>query len=219
MRPYAKGVYHPFAWRGWWDFGCGALGDMACHTMNMPYMGLGLRNPISVQAETSGHDKDYYPQWSKIVYEFAETPERPAVKLYWYDGGQLPSEEILGREVPKAGCLVVGEKGKLLTTGDYGEDMDLTGVEEPKVEFEESPGHFEEWIRAIKEGKPAMSNFTDYSGPLTEMVLLGNLAVWVAASGKGEKVEWDAKNMKCTNISGLEQIIKPTYRTGYTLDA
>jgi hypothetical protein len=192
---------------------------MACHTMNMPYMALDLRNPASVQAETSGHNKDSFPSWSKITYEFPTLGARPAVKLYWYDGGQLPEQEIVGGPVPPAGCLVVGDKGKLFTSGDYGEDMKLIGVEAPKdVKFVESPGHFAEWIRAIKGGEPAMSNFPDYSSQLTEMVLLGNLAVWVAATGKGEKVQWDAANMKCTNISGLEPIIKPTYRAGYTLD-
>jgi predicted dehydrogenase len=219
MRPYAKGVYHPFAWRGWWDFGCGALGDMACHTMNMAYMALDLFDPISVQATSSGHNKDSYPKWSKIVYEFAENANRPAMKLYWYDGGQLPSEEVVGEAVPAAGCLVIGEKGKLFTGGDYGADMKITGVDVPKdVKFVESPGHFEEWVRAIKGGEQAKSNFVDYSGPLTEMVLLGNLAVWVADSGEGQKIEWDAKNMKSTNVSGLEALIKPTYREGYVLD-
>jgi predicted dehydrogenase len=218
MRPYAKGVYHPFAWRGWWDFGCGALGDMACHTMNMPYMALGLRDPISAQAVSSGHNKDSYPKWSKIVYDFAATPERPALKLFWYDGGQLPSEEIVGEKVGESGCLVIGEKGKLFTGGDYGADMKLSVPEPTDVKFVESPGHFEEWVQAIKGGPAPMSNFPDYSGPLTEMVLLGNLAVWVADKGEGDKIQWDAKNMKCTNIEGLETLVKPTYREGYTLD-
>ena len=86
------------------------------------------------------------------------------------------------------------------------------------IKWTKSPGHFEEWVRAIKGGEPAMSNFPDYAGGLTETILLGNLAVWVAATGKGEKIEWDAKNMKSTNIAGLETIVKPIYRPGYTLD-
>ncbi|HTU27437.1 MAG TPA: Gfo/Idh/MocA family oxidoreductase, partial [Pirellulales bacterium] len=86
-RDYADG-YHPFAWRGWWDFGSGALGDMGCHMMNQPYMALDLRDPISVMAETSGHNKESYPKWSIIQYEFAATDKRPAVKLTWYDGGK-----------------------------------------------------------------------------------------------------------------------------------
>ena len=88
----------------------------------------------------------------------------------------------------------------------------------PEVKYTESPGHFEEWVRAIQGGPPAMSNFADYSAGLTETMLLGNLAVWVADKGKGQRVEWDAKNMRSTNVAGLEPIIKPTYRAGYTLD-
>jgi predicted dehydrogenase len=232
MRDYAEG-YHPFKWRGWWDFGTGALGDMACHTVNMPYWALDLRDPISVQAETSGHNKDSYPASSKIVYEFAATDKRPAVKLYWYDGGNLPEENVIGdmydlykKEIEKnkkflgSGCVVIGDKDTLYIPGDYAErSTRLSGNKPlPDAQFVKSPGHFEEWVRAIKGGEPAKSNFPDYAGPLVETVLLGNLAVWVANTGKGEKVEWDAKNLKCTNIQGLEPIIKPTYRSGYTLD-
>jgi len=78
-RPYGNG-YHPFSWRGWWDFGCGALGDMACHTFNMPFAALNLRDPVSVQAETSGHNKDSYPKWSVIAFDFPATDKRAAVK-------------------------------------------------------------------------------------------------------------------------------------------
>ncbi len=222
-RPYAKG-YHPFAWRGWWDFGTGALGDIACHVVSMPFMGLDLRNPRSAVAETSGHNKDSFPLWSVITFEFAATAERPALTLTWYDGGKLPPEELYGgREtllklppnagvgksgtLPKTGCLAIGSKGLLLNNS-----LLKGGVPVP-VKFPHSPGHFEEWIRAIKTGQPAMSNFPDYAGPLTETVLLGNLAVWA-----GEKIEWDAANMKVTNVDGLEPMIKPTYRQGYTLD-
>ncbi len=235
-RPYANG-YHPFAWRGWWDFGTGALGDMACHTVNMPYMALNLRDPAAVQAETSGHNKDSYPKWSIITFDFPALGDRPALKLFWYDGGKIPGNELLAemkelykQEITEAhqqdqnflcsGCVVVGEKGTLYAPSDYAEkSQKLSGNKPlPEVQYPQSPGHFEEWIRAIKGGEPAMSNFPDYAGGLTETILLGNLAVWVAASGKGEKVEWDAKNLKSTNIAGLEPIVKPTYRAGYTLD-
>jgi predicted dehydrogenase len=218
-RPYADG-YHPFAWRGWWDFGTGALGDMACHTVNMPYMALNLRDPIAVQAECSGHNRESYPEWSIITYEFPALGDRPAVKLFWYDGKKLPDEKLIdGKQMSSSGSLIIGQKGKLYAPGDYAENelQLLGGVSMPDVKWPESPGHFEEWIRAIKGGEPAMSNFPDYSGPLTETVLLGNLAVW-AAAGKGERVQWDAKNMKSANVAGLEPIIKPTYRKGYTLD-
>jgi predicted dehydrogenase len=231
-RPYAEG-YHPFKWRGWWDFGTGAMGDMACHTINLPFWAFDLRDPISVQAETSGHNKDSFPASSKIVYEFAATDKRPAVKLFWYDGGNLPEEHVVGpmydlykneiekdKDFLKSGCVTIGEKDTLYIPGDYAEKLTkLSGNKPlPEVQFVKSPGHYDEWIRAVKGGEPAKSNFPDYSGPLTETVLLGNLAVWVADKGRGEKVEWDAKNLKCTNIEGLEPLVKPNYRPGYTLD-
>jgi predicted dehydrogenase len=225
LRPYANG-YHPFAWRGWWDFGSGALGDMACHTFNMPYMALNLRDPLSVQAETSGHNGDSYPSWSIINYEFPALGDRPALKVTWYDGGKQPPKELFKNveAVNRSGALVIGEKDALYAPGDYaGPDDDggpklLGGGELPKVEWVESPGHFKEWVRAIRGGEPAMSNFPDYAGPLTETMLLGNLAVWAAATGKGEKVLWDAANLKPTNMPELEAVVKPSYRGGYTLD-
>jgi predicted dehydrogenase len=218
QRDYGQG-YHPFAWRGWWDFGTGALGDMACHTMNMPFMALDLRDPIAVTAETAGHNKESYPKWSIITYEFAATDKRPAVKMTWYDGGKRPPLALLdGKEIKESGSLIIGEKGKLYSPSDYGGAMELLGgIQAPEVKFKESPGHMEELVQAMKGGDPAVSNFPDYSGPLTEMVLLGNLAVWTADSGSGPRIEWDAKNLKAKNVSGLETIIKHEYRPGYSV--
>lgn len=220
-RPYANG-YHPFAWRGYWDFGTGALGDMACHTVNMPFMALNLRDPVSVQAQSSGHNKDSYPGWSIIKFEFPANGGRPPVTMTWYDGGKKPDAALLdGKQPDKSGSLVIGDKGKLYAPGDYAENgFKLLGVaSEPQVEFVKSPGHFEEWIRAIKGGEPAMSNFPDYAAPLTETILLGNLAVWAAPSKDemGKKIEWDAKNLKATNAPEVDEIIRPKYREGYKL--
>jgi predicted dehydrogenase len=212
-RPYGKG-YHPFAWRGFWDFGTGALGDMACHTMNMPFMALDLREPTAVEAESSGHNKETYPKWSVIRYTFPARGKRPALTMTWYDGGKRPAAELLdGQEPARSGSLIIGSKGKMYAAGDNGGGGKLLGdVKEPKVEYPQSPGHVEEWVRAIRGGAPAMSNFASYAGPLTETVLLGNLAVWC-----GKRVEWDAKNVKATNAPEAEPLIRPTYRKGYTL--
>ncbi|MGQ9575292.1 MAG: Gfo/Idh/MocA family protein [Thermoguttaceae bacterium] len=202
-------VYHPFVWRGWWDFGTGALGDMGCHEINMPFMGLDLRNPVWVEAETSGHNQDSFPAWSVVSYQFAATDRRGAVKLVWYDGGKTPSADLLeGRKPGASGLLVIGERGKLVGYNEL-----LGGAEKKDVEFPESPGHFQEWVRAIRGGPPAMSNFPDYAGPLAEVVLLGNLAVWC-----GQRVQWDHENLRAKNIPGLEPLVRPEYRSGYTLD-
>ena len=230
-RPYGKG-YHPFSWRGWWDFGTGALGDMACHTVNMPFMGLDLRNPTSVQATTSGHNRDSYPNTSAIKFEFPANDQRPALVFWWYDKPKRPSRALFDAELLQddegkrkpmsdSGCLVIGDKGKLYAPGDYAEQgLKLSkGLTPPKVEYPESPGHFEEWVRAIKGGPAAMSNFTDYAGPLTETILLGNLAVWAAPEPDrpGKKIEWDAKELKATNAPEVMHVVKPEYRAGYTL--
>ena len=213
-------VYHPFAWRGWWDFGTGALGDIACHAMNMTFRALDLRNPVTVQAETSGHNRDSFPSWSIITYGFAATAGRPALKLFWYDGGKKPKDELFeGLQGRGGGCLVIGEKGKMLSAGGGLEGFQLSKDLVPsKVSFPESPGHFEEFVRAIRGGEPAWSNFPEYAGPLTETVLMGNLAVWVANSpGTGPKIEWDAVNQRVKNHDGLERLIRREYRQGYDL--
>jgi predicted dehydrogenase len=209
-----RGTYHDFNWRGWWDFGTGALGDMACHTLNLPFMALDLREPTSVEAESAGHNKETYPKWSVIRFAFPARNGRPALTLTWYDGGKKPPAELLSGEQPsQSGSLLVGEKGKLYSGGDNGSGYKLIGdMTEPKVEFPESPGHVAEFVRAIKGGPPAMSNFPDYAGPLTETVLLGNLAVWA-----GKKVEWDAKSLRATNAPEVEPIIRPEFRKGYSL--
>lgn len=219
-RPFGPG-YHPFSWRGWWDFGTGALGDMACHTVNMPYMGLELKDPKTVVAETSGHNRDSFPKWSIITFEFPATDKRDGLQCFWYDGGKRPSKELLDGENPAgSGVVILGEKGKLYAPGDYCEQgiKLLGGIEKPKVEWPKSPGHFAEFANAIKgEGEP-MANFPNYGGPLTEVILLGNLAVWAAPeAGTGKKIEWDAKNLVATNAPEVMSLVKPTYPAGYEL--
>ncbi|HYT92645.1 MAG TPA: Gfo/Idh/MocA family oxidoreductase [Gemmataceae bacterium] len=208
-RPYGVG-YHPFRWRGFWDFGTGALGDMGCHNLNMAFMGLDLRDPIAVEAETSGHNKESYPRWSIVRYTFAERNSRPRLTLTWYDGGRRPAAELApGQDLGSNGSLVIGAKGKLLFSRGY---KLLGDVEEPRVKVTESPGHFAEFVRAIRGGPAAMSNFPDYAGPLTETVLLGNLAIWA-----GKRIEWDARKLRATNAAEVAPLIQPTYRKGYSL--
>jgi predicted dehydrogenase len=213
-RPYAPG-YHTFAWRGWWDFGTGALGDMACHTVNLPFNALDLRNPTSVEAKSGGHNKDSYPKWSVITFEFPANAHRPGITMTWYDGGEMPSQDILNVEkASDSGSLIVGDMAKLYTPGDYGGGGRILGQSSmPDVPFVESPGHFEEFIRAIKGGAPAASNFPDYAGPLTETILLGNLAVWAG----GKKIEWDGKRLRARNAPEVANIIRPKYRHGYSV--
>jgi predicted dehydrogenase len=220
-RPYAPG-YHPHSWRGWWDFGSGALGDMACHTLNMPFWALDLRDPVTVVAETSGHNRDSFPKWSVIHYEFPATESRPAVKLTWYDGGKLPPSDLFGgKEIPQSGALIVGEKDTLLAPRDYCEMgfTLLSGAAAPSVEIESSPGQFRELVSAIQGGPAPKSNFPEYAGALTETVLLGNLAVWAAPEpgSPGKKIEWDAKNLEATNAPEVAELVHPTFRDGYSV--
>ena len=242
-RPYHPS-YTPFKWRGWWDFGTGALGDMACHTLNMPFMGLDLFDPTSVVAETSGHNKETYPAKCKITFEFPEYKGRPALTMYRYDGGEKPDRDLFpkrsqikdknGKEIVadtrayarllNTGSLVVGDKGSFFSPGDYGQDARHTGLLsgdkytlvgdiEQEVEFPESPGHFTELANAIKGGPAPISNFPNYAGPLTETILLGNLAVYA----DGKKIEWDAKNMVPTNAPEVAHIVRKEYHNGYEI--
>jgi predicted dehydrogenase len=212
-RPYGAG-YHPFQWRGWWDFGTGALGDMGTHSINLPFLALDLRDPSTIEAETGGHNKDSFPKWSIVRYKFPVRDKRPALTMTWYDGGKKPPAELFaGEQVTAGGCLIVGDKGSLYATNDYAGAYKLLGnVVEPKVEVTPSPGHFQEFVRAVRGEAKAMSDILDYSGPLTETVLLGNLAVFA-----GKKIEWDAAKLRATNAPELEPLIHPTYRKGYSL--
>lgn len=214
-RPY-NSAYLPFKWRGWWDFGTGALGDMACHTFNMPFMALKLGYPTSIVAETGEINPDSFPKSSKITFEFPERADMPPVKVVWYDGGNKPAAELLqGEKLSGSGALLVGEKGTLMSSDDYCGSYKILGKDfadfkqpEPDVK---SPGHFKEFAEAIKGGPKAMSNF-DYAGFLTEIILLGNVAMRV-----GKKIEWDGPNMKATNCPEADQYVKGEYRKGWEL--
>lgn len=222
MRPYSS-LYQPFKWRGWLDFGTGALGDMACHTMNMSVMALQLFNPLSVEAMpdpewTGDAQKESYPKFCTIKYEFGPRGDFGPCTLFWYDGGKRPSEELHAPEKQEAsGSLVIGTKGRIYSAHDYHGVYTLlpkdSYADYKKPEIVQSPGHFTEFANAIKENKPelAWSNF-DYAGRLTETVLLGNVALRA-----GKKIAWDGVNMKVTNDSNAQQFVSREYRKGWEL--
>jgi predicted dehydrogenase len=244
-REFWPGIYHTFQHRGWWDFGTGALGDMACHQLTVPFASCELRDPISVQAKSTGHDFDSFPASSIIKFEMPETKNRPAIPFWWYDRkGNKPPMEVFAKHginsVSDSGVLVVGEKGAFYSSDDYCGKYELKGVEKVKVDYEkaEDKGNNDlnnmwELFRAKLANDPKIckSNFIDRAGPLTETILLGNLAVWAAAQGGangemgdwGEKVEWDFKNLVVTNLASLKtpkvaDLIKPNYAEGHRLD-
>lgn len=214
VRPYAEG-YHPFAWRGYWDFGTGALGDMGCHIFNMPFMALDLRDPSSVQAETSGHNRETFPSWAIVNYEFPARHGRKALGVTWYDGGKKPDPALVpGFELGGNGVIVVCEKATIFSPDEGNSKFFLVGGGTmPDVKVDESPGHMAEFMRAVAGGPPAVSNFPNYSGPLAETVLLGNLAIWA----NGPKVEWDAKNMKVKGTDEFDSLIRPDFRKGWSV--
>jgi predicted dehydrogenase len=226
-RPYSD-AYHSFKWRGWLDFGTGALGDMACHTINVAAMALNLFDPESVEVvDTSGIvDRETYPVWSIIRTHFGERDGRGPLSLTWYDGGDnLPDSKraykafLHGKEAHKSGLALVAEKGTFYTENDYGEKFALLPedkfkeVAKPEASLPRSPGHFREWVDAITAGDPkkALSNF-DYAAKLTETVLLG-----VVALKAGGKIEWDPASMRIKNNSDAEQYLRRDYRKGFSI--
>lgn len=208
-RPYGEG-YHPFSWRGFWDFGTGALGDMGCHIFNLTHMALDLYDPLTIQAQTSGHNRESYPDWSIVTYEFGQKGSQPPFTLTWYDGGKKP-DPSLARDLEYGGngVILVCDKATVYCPNSDNEEFHLVGgAPIPDIEVDESPGHMAEWIRAAEGGPPARANFPDYAGHLAETVLLGNLAIWA----DGPKLEWDGPNMKVKGTDEFDSLIVPEFR-------
>jgi hypothetical protein len=222
---YFHPAYHPFNWRGWWDFGTGALGDMAAHLMDQPFWALNLGHPKTIQASSSKFTKDSYPLAEVIAYEFPARGKLPPVKLTWYDGGLMPTRpkelengRMMGDE-DGGGVLFVGKKGMLIC-GTYGESPRLVpeklmkDYKRPVKTIPRSPGIHEEWIAAIKEGKKSTTDFS-YSGTLTEVMLLGNIALRMKESKT--VLEWDPVKMEFPNLPEANQYLHTEYRQGWSL--
>jgi len=219
-RPYHPD-YAPFKWRGWWDFGTGALGDMACHNADAAFWALKLDAPTSIEAQSSEVNNETCPKWSIIRYEFPARGSLPPVTLTWYDGGKKPSRDLVdGAELPLNGTILVGSKAKIAFRDWNPNGFRLLPEEQfkdfkgPEETLPRAPkGPYQEWIAACKGGPMCQSNF-EYAARLTETVLLGNVAVRA-----GKKLEWNAAKMKATNCPEADPYIHREYRKGWKLEA
>jgi len=227
-RPYHP-IYHPMSWRGFWDFGTGALGDMGCHILDPAFWVLKLGQPTRVEATTTHYQPEVaaetYPRAAIIRYEFPARGGMPPVKLTWSDGRLMPPRPRdlePGRRLDGNGALLIGEKGTIMH-GSHGAggvriipEEKMRAYKRPEKTLPRVPrgqgGHEQDWIRACKDGKPASSSF-EYGGPLTEMVLLGVLAMRF----KDRPLEWDPVNLRVTNLPEADRYIRPPFRDGWTL--
>jgi len=223
VRPY-NSIYHPWNWRGWWDFGTGALGDMACHIMDPVFMALKLKYPSKVQGSSTLLNTESAPVAEVVTYTFPARENLPAVgmpevKVTWWDGGllpprpeELPEGEVMGRD-ESGGCLFIGTKGKIMC-GCYGKNPFLLPLSMDEAYQRPAPtmrrvveGHIKDWIRACKESpenRTETSSYFGYSGPLNEMVVMGVVAVRLQDLKR--ELLWDGENMRFTNISDSDEI-------------
>jgi len=226
-RPYHP-AYLPLVWRGWLDFGTGALGDMGCYSFDTIFRALKLGCPTSVEGHGSAFahkmwvplkpNAETYPRASVIQWDFPARADMPPVKLFWYDGGLKPFEpnELEGRALHREGLIFVGDKGKILA-GFSGQgprlipESKMKSFTQPPKTIPRSPGHYDEWFAAVRGGKEAGANF-EFSDPVTEALLLGNVALRT-----GKKLYWDGPNLKVTNLPQANEYLHRPYRRGWTL--
>lgn len=218
-RPYKKATYCPFVWRGWLDFGTGAQGDMACHIMDPVFWSLDLTAPRLIWSESPTPNAESYPQWSTIRYEFPGTPltTESTIPVTWYDGGRKPDDALAelpkGLSLPSNGSLFIGEKANLLCPHGGAPRLYAKGeavkYDYPKLE---KNNHYMQWTMAcLGEGKTS-SPFS-YAGRLTEMVLLGNIAMRLPQA----KLQWDSANLSFTNTPEANKYIRKEYRKGWDI--
>jgi predicted dehydrogenase len=207
-----QNVYHSFVWRGWWDFGTGALGDIAPHITNIAFWALDLGAPTSVEGECSGMKPETFPSWSILRFQFPARGQQPPVTLVWYDGGKRPTPEVLGgQRVGEGGVLFVGSKGRMLVGRPPIPAKDFAGFQWPKPTLPRRGEIHLDWIKCIKEGGQTGCRF-EYSGPMTQAYLLGNIALKV-----GRKIDWDAAKFQVTNCPEANHYVKREYRPGWSL--
>ena len=227
VRPYKEGAYHPTWWRGWQDFGVGWLGDMGCHIIDTPFQALKLTAPLHIRAEvepawwnTPARRGDAWPTWQVLHYTFAgnDLTADKTLEFTWSDGGRYPPDELRqkidNQKYPSQGSLLIGEAGSLL----------LPHVDSPQLfpqaRFKEYPlpklaprNHYHHWIEACLGNATTAAGF-DYSGPLTETVLLGTVALLC----DGRELAWDATRMEVTNMPEANQHLRRTYRNGWAVE-
>jgi hypothetical protein len=213
-------VYQPFVWRGWWDFGTGAVGDIGCHAMSGLFTALKIEYAESVELVKDSGDgsNEMFPTSSIIRWDIPARAGMPPCKIFWYDGGYYPSREICelapGQPFPENGAIFIGDKGKMTGEPRLMSEERRKNFKEPAPSIPRcASNHFAEWVTACKGGRPAFSNF-DHAGPLTEMVLLGNLAI---RAGAGRKILWDGPNMKSTNLPEVNRFLQRENRRGWSL--
>jgi predicted dehydrogenase len=236
-RPYHP-AYHPAKWRAWWDFGTGSLGDMACHIVDPLFWALKLKYPVSVEANVSQYwpaffekaeaKNEMFPRSTIVRFGFPAREGMPDVNLTWWDGGLMPARPAglePGRRMGDldGGILLIGDGGAIIGNC-YGEsprivpESAMRKYERPPRTLERIPegpdGHEQDWIRACKQGKPASSNF-EYSGPLSETVLMGNLAVRFP----GRQLLWNGEAMEVTNDTDANAYVRREYREGWHLES
>ena len=224
-RPYHP-MYVPTWWRAWLPFGTGRIGDWICHVVDPAFWALHLDAPTTVRAEVKGYDPKkhalVWPPAAKITYEFPAKGERGGVKLFWYDGTwKIPHPDCLekNRKVPGTGAILIGEKGGI-SHGSHGAggariipEKAMREYKPPKPTIPRVRGHHADWLDSIRKGTPAGSDFDKYGGPLTELALLGVIAV----KFPGQTLQWDAKKTQFPNCSEANAYVNPPYRAGWTL--
>jgi len=217
-RPYHP-AYAPFRWRGWWDFGSGGLGDMGIHNLAPVFSALKLGAPASLHASSTPVFKETVPLACVVHYQFPARGDLPPVTLTWYNGGKWPPRPPeLGenRSLPPEGSLFIGDGGKILVHGSANPQIipaeKMRAFQPPEPFIRRSTGHKKEWLEAIRGGPPPGSNFAGYGGPLTEIVLLGNVAIRT-----GKKIEWDPVNLRAKNVPEADKYIRREYRKGWEL--